>query len=759
MPDYSFLNLSPAEFEVLTRDLLQKELGLHLESFTSGRDGGIDLRHSRSRKREVIVQCKRYTGFASLKANLEQEVEKVKKLKPERYIICTSVGLTPGQKNQLLTLFNPFILAPGDIFGRDDLNNLLSKFPEVERSHFKLWLSSTEILQRILHSKIYNQSAFEEEKIKETVRLFVSNDSFGDGLKLIERHRYLLISGSPGIGKTTLARVISYHYLANGYEDFIFLSGSIDEAYSLYNADRKQLFLFDDFLGKTFLHLKLGRNEDERIIRFIERIAKSDNKLLILTTREYILAQARLSYEVFEKPAIRLANCILDLEGYTKQVRSKILYNHIFFSNLDQAYIENLLEKSSYQRIIAHKNYSPRIIETVLENISTIRPEEFVSKFIGYLDYQDSIWKHVYESQITPFSQLILANLLTAGTPIAMNDLELLIRAFAERFASKYGIVYSQIAFNKAITELENTFIRSSRDSKDKLVIDYANPSIQDFLVTYLNDLQDMMGDVIDTACFFNQLVSFFAYEGPGTPSQRPRRTHLAVTPYLATKLVNRLTQNFVELPSSTLKKRLNSNTEPYYYQVRRSVYNKLNFLRHSNLYTNNIAMRNFTLEFFKLIMIPNHVQSEDIGHYVSLVIYFHNEIPFEEEKILAALAPNIETLSDYHDFKQLEALYTETYAKFISKSAAYKEAVRQMVDWEAENVDTLDIRDFVDDIHAIVDHTKIDLANVIIDLEEKFQERDRDYDPDEIYDHDEDVRSEYRAEEENISDMFDSLK
>lgn len=43
MPEYSFLNLSPSEFEDLTRDLLQKHLNLTLESFTSGRDNGIDI--------------------------------------------------------------------------------------------------------------------------------------------------------------------------------------------------------------------------------------------------------------------------------------------------------------------------------------------------------------------------------------------------------------------------------------------------------------------------------------------------------------------------------------------------------------------------------------------------------------------------------------------------------------------------------------------------------------------------------------------
>lgn len=44
MVEYDFLILQPNEFENLTRDLLQKREGVFIESFTIGRDGGIDLR-------------------------------------------------------------------------------------------------------------------------------------------------------------------------------------------------------------------------------------------------------------------------------------------------------------------------------------------------------------------------------------------------------------------------------------------------------------------------------------------------------------------------------------------------------------------------------------------------------------------------------------------------------------------------------------------------------------------------------------------
>lgn len=139
MPDYDFFNLSPIDFEDLSRDLLQKFLGVYLESFAPGRDSGIDLRYSKDGRNSFIIQCKRYKDYSNLKLNLKNETDKVKRLNPYRYILTTSVGLTPANKDEIKKIFRPFIKNTSDIFGKNDVNNLLGKYPEIEKHHFKLW--------------------------------------------------------------------------------------------------------------------------------------------------------------------------------------------------------------------------------------------------------------------------------------------------------------------------------------------------------------------------------------------------------------------------------------------------------------------------------------------------------------------------------------------------------------------------------------------------------------------------------------------
>ena len=60
MPDYDFHTLSPIDFENLSRDLIQREFGILLESFTSGKDQGIDFRGFLGEE-NCIIQCKHYT--------------------------------------------------------------------------------------------------------------------------------------------------------------------------------------------------------------------------------------------------------------------------------------------------------------------------------------------------------------------------------------------------------------------------------------------------------------------------------------------------------------------------------------------------------------------------------------------------------------------------------------------------------------------------------------------------------------------------
>jgi hypothetical protein len=115
---YDFKSLSPLDFEELVRDLLQSELGVRFESFAEGRDSGIDFRHC-TPDCNWIVQVKHYaqSGLSGLIRSMRDENRKVAKLLPSRYILATSVSVTPDGKRRICEAMPDSPLAAEDIFG------------------------------------------------------------------------------------------------------------------------------------------------------------------------------------------------------------------------------------------------------------------------------------------------------------------------------------------------------------------------------------------------------------------------------------------------------------------------------------------------------------------------------------------------------------------------------------------------------------------------------------------------------------------
>lgn len=375
MREYNFDNLSPYDFEVLMRDLLQSAESLKLRAFAPGRDRGIDLRGWETKRppREIIVQCKHmnHSSWSSIKTSVQKEKIKLDRLKkkPDRYILAISKQLTAGNIDELFELLKPYCKAPDDILDLTAIENLLDRDASVVRTHYKLWITSTSILERILHAGMYNRSDSYRETLISKSRTFVQPNAFVRATKILSENHCCIISGLPGVGKTTLADMICLEYLAQGFELAV-ISEDVAEADSIYSPSQKQIFVYDDFLGRTDIREKLGKNEDNRLIEFIRRIHRSPNHRFILTTREYILRAAQQRYERLDTRELDLMKCVIEMSAYTVLQKGLILYQHLAFSeHISRDDLEDLVKRKAYRQIVEHPNYTPRHITDALNEI------------------------------------------------------------------------------------------------------------------------------------------------------------------------------------------------------------------------------------------------------------------------------------------------------------------------------------------------------------------------------------------------------
>jgi len=113
----------------------------------------------------------------------------------------------------------------------------------------KLWLTGTTQLATLLHAGTYNRSRSLAEDILADLPRYVQSAAFPKARKLLRSERVCVIAGQPGIGKTTLARLLLADAALDNYEP-IEVSSDIEEAWSVHDPDELQVFLYDDFLGR-----------------------------------------------------------------------------------------------------------------------------------------------------------------------------------------------------------------------------------------------------------------------------------------------------------------------------------------------------------------------------------------------------------------------------------------------------------------------------------------------------------------------------
>lgn len=499
MANYDFHTLSPSDFEILVRDLLEAEHRWRLEAFGHGRDGGIDLRASTAGGK-VVVQCKHYLGstFSDLRSSARREVPKMDKEQPDRYLFVTSQALNRTQKDTLATDLKPWLSDTIDLLAQVDINGLIARHPTVEQQHFKLWLASTTILERIVQSGVWERSEALLEDIRDRVKLYVVTGSFKAARELLDQKHIAVLTGSPGVGKSMLAEMLALGYWYEGWQ-VVSVGTDVDDAWDAYKSGRKQVFLYDDFLGQTDLSER--RAKDSWIIRFMDRVARSSDKRLVMTTRSQILQQTRLISEPIARADFRVIECVVKIADYGAVQRARMLYNHLYFSMLPRGVVRDYAAKSSYWEVVNHKNFSPRILELVIKR-SHSSADDLARTLNHTLDHPLDLWRIIFNEGLSDLGQEITLTLASFSVYGATSgDLKALLQKDSK-----------PTEFTSALRVLEGTFVRVEKNHDGVVMIAYANPSVRDFVLAFLNEEPDYLIGIISEAIHLTQISTLLEY-------------------------------------------------------------------------------------------------------------------------------------------------------------------------------------------------------------------------------------------------------
>jgi DNA polymerase III delta prime subunit len=513
MPDYDFHQLSAYDLEILARDLLQAHWGVTIESFKAGKDGGIDLRYA-SGKNKTIVQVKHLarTGLAGLLRQLKAESAKVIRLQPNRYVVITSVPLSPANKDRVVTIIGARFLKPSDVIGRDEINNLLGQHSEIERKHYKLWLASRAVLDRVLNNAAITRSEFKAQQVHEEAKRYVQSGAYPKAMKMLNEERVVIVAGPPGVGKSTLANLLLYEHLERGYQS-VLIQRDIDEGLSLLQRDVRQVFYFDDFMGATFLGERAAAMtgvSDRALLDFIAMVRADPSSRLILTTREHIYTQAMARSERLRNSPLDDFRVFLRMPNYSFAQKARILYNHLYFSDLPPEYQDELLRDGFYLRIIKHEKFNPRLIEWLssfrrIHSVPAARYRDFVEEL---LKDPSEIWRHAYEQELTDAGRSMLLAIFSFGGKAAPVFLAPGFARLHRERANRYGFETRPEDFRSALREVAGSFIKPSGAHSVEVI----DPSVLDLLNAVVRRAPDNAIDIIAAAINFDQVERIWSF-------------------------------------------------------------------------------------------------------------------------------------------------------------------------------------------------------------------------------------------------------
>ncbi len=179
------------------------------------------------------------------------------------------------------------------------MNGFIGADPRAEQRHYKLWLHSASVLGHLLNNAILGRSSFSLEEIIRGSSKYVVTANHELALKKLEKLGVVIITGEPGVGKTTLADHLCLHYISRNFS-YLKIAEDIREAEAAFDSDSNQVIYFDDFLGRNYLEALKG-HEGSQITQFIRRVSANKNKRFVLTSRSTILNQGKLLIDSFEQ--------------------------------------------------------------------------------------------------------------------------------------------------------------------------------------------------------------------------------------------------------------------------------------------------------------------------------------------------------------------------------------------------------------------------------------------------------------------------
>lgn len=484
------MNIDSKEFEEICHEILEKITNQSFRVFGLGPDGGIDIQSNENEK--IIGQAKLYihsTQSVTVSA-VKREFERVKNKEIEQYYLFLGREMSPESIQEIYDYFKEYMDSKDNIYTLKEIDELLQKeeFLDIVRRHINLWSCSSNILELMLNKETLFDCEILLDNIQRELELFVKTETYDRCKAILEEKRNLLILGSPGIGKTTISKMLTLSFAQKGYTVRYTDARNLNELKKAISLDqtKKEFIFLDDCLGQSYLELQEEKEND--LIRLIKYVKYNTNKILLLNSRVTVFQEAIMRKIDLEKSKQNeeFNIAVIDIEKMSNLEKARILERHLRVKQVPEEYRNAIRKNGNYMEIIKNANYSPRIIDYMTEKsgYSKIKPEQYVSKIIEAFKKSEYVWEDEFKYKIGKEDRILLYILYSISSHYVKENI--LKQAFLKRIENE-RIDTTKLRYEDILKRLNGSFIKIIIINEERY-ISASNPSVNDFLKSKLED-------------------------------------------------------------------------------------------------------------------------------------------------------------------------------------------------------------------------------------------------------------------------------
>jgi hypothetical protein len=211
------------------------------------------------------------------------------------------------------------------VLGADELSESIDRHPALRLAMPSLL--GLRDLTPLVPPPVRERSSLDLERAQELARVFVPTRAYQRACEVLARHRFVVLTGPPEMGKTAIARMVALAQLTAGWEAYDCVSP--EQVWKAFDRDRPQVFVADDAFGSTEYRPDSAEHWARELGRMLSML--DDRHWLIWTSRPAPLrsglrrVQRERGAERFPAPG----EVLVDASELDLAEKTLILFRHV----------------------------------------------------------------------------------------------------------------------------------------------------------------------------------------------------------------------------------------------------------------------------------------------------------------------------------------------------------------------------------------------------------------------------------------------